>query len=451
MINKEIISDDFKYLDLGDKRLNNRCKMIYETFFKNPESSIPVACSKWSDVKAIYRFYDNKKVTSKKIKESHYLKTIEDLDSEEIILKIQDTTELDYTSQSEMKGRGYLARGKSQGIVVHTTIGVTSEGLPIGVLDQKSWERDNQEQGKRVNRHKKEITEKESYKWIESCNKTDEMFLSNKKQITIGDRESDIYDLFAMERKSNSKILVRSYQNRSIKGEEKRLYELINKSELKGEMEILTYNNINLEEREKKLEIRYEKVEILKTKLSNTNKEKVKLTIIQAEEKVDKKDKLKWILLTDLEVNNLEEAKQYIKWYSYRWLIERYHYVLKSGLNIEKIQLDSVEKIKKVLSIYSIIAIRLLKTTYLIKKDIEVKSDKIFNKKEIELAYKLANKSKEKLLEIPSLRDVVRWIAQLGGFLGRKGDKEPGVKSIWIGYRKFNDILESVNLLDELE
>ena len=383
--------------------------------------------------------------------ESHYLKTLERLDSEKVILKMQDTTELNFTSQKSMKDVGYLTYAKCNGLMVHTTLSVTENGLPIGIIAQKVWSRDNELRGKASERSSKPIEEKESFRWLETLRDTERMFSNSQIQVMIGDRESDIYELFEIPRIKNSHFLLRGTQNRLIEHIDKKLFTALENADAKGYVNLDVGRKNGQEARTAELVVKYESIRIKAPKNSKKKTNEIELNVILVEEleAPENIEPIKWILLTTLDITNLEDALKYVRWYSYRWLIERYHYVLKSGCQIENLQLDSGEKIKKALSIYSIIACRLLNITYKARKEPESSCEQIFEKKEWKMLYVLVHKNNKVPEEPPKLKDAVLWMGRLGGFLARKSDGLPGVKNIWRGYRKFYEIIDGVNLLNQ--
>lgn len=164
----------------------------------------------------------------------------------------------------------------------------------------------------------------------------------------------------------------------------------------------------------------------------------VKLQVILAleENPPDGIKPISWLLLTTLKVNSFEEAARYVRWYTYRWLIERYHYTLKSGCGIEKLQLETTRRIDMALATYSIVAWRLLWLTYEARFNLDMPCDSVLEIDEWQSLCATINKNPIPPKKPPSLREAVRMIAILGGFLGRKGDGEPGVKSIWRGLRR---------------
>lgn len=152
---------------------------------------------------------------------------------------------------------------------------------------------------------------------------------------------------------------------------------------------------------------------------------------------------MSWLLLTTLPVTSFEDVVQCLRWYSYRWLIERYHYVLKSGCRIEQLQLETAERIHRALATYTIVAWRLLWITYLARYHPDAPADTVLETHEWQALYCTIHHTALPPPSPPSVHTCVRWIAQLGGFLARRRDGEPGVKTIWQGLRRLHDIAQT--------
>ena len=156
-----------------------------------------------------------------------------------------------------------------------------------------------------------------------------------------------------------------------------------------------------------------------------------------------------WLLLVTFSVTTFEEAVMCIRYYSYRWLIERYHFVLKSGCGMEKLQLESADRLHRALATFSIVSWRLLWITYEARTNPDSPCDRILDTYEWQSLYCMTFKTSILPDTPPSLKEAVLWIAKLGGFLGRKRDGEPGVKIIWRGLRKLSNIWETWEFLSE--
>ncbi len=155
---------------------------------------------------------------------------------------------------------------------------------------------------------------------------------------------------------------------------------------------------------------------------------------------------LRWLLLTTLPVASLEEAARVVRWYTYRWRIERYHFVLKSGCRLEELQLETAARLRRALALYALVAARLLHLTYRARQEPEVACEPSVSREEWEVLWRRFNPGEPLPAEPPSLRQAVRWIARLGGFLDRKGDGEPGAKVLWRGLRKLRDMVTGFRL-----
>jgi len=183
-------------LSLGDKRLNERCKKMLTSFGNRPGDSIPKACGGWTELSGAYRFLSNKKVTPEKVIGPHIKSTHERLSKHKVILCIQDTTEIVYSTHKAKQGIGPLNSAKHRGLLFHPTLAVTPNNISLGLLDDFTWHRDRID--KSSERHEKPIEEKESYRWLNSyrlCNELASEY-PETQFINISDREGDIYELF---------------------------------------------------------------------------------------------------------------------------------------------------------------------------------------------------------------------------------------------------------------
>jgi hypothetical protein len=140
-----------------------------------------------------------------------------------------------------------------------------------------------------------------------------------------------------------------------------------------------------------------------------------------------------WRLLSNRIIETLEQAVELVDWYRMRWEIELFFLILKEGCRIEALQLEEMARIETVLALYMVGAWRLNRLMRLGRSLPELPADVLLQADEWKAAYLLNHKKVPK--QVPPLREAIRLIAQLGGFLGRKGDGEPGAKTLWLGLR----------------
>lgn len=438
-------------VDLGDKRLDSRCNKLIEQFMAKPSSSIPQACVSWKDTKAAYRFFSNDLVSPDNLLAAHYSQTQKLLKKQKgIILAAQDTTDIDHTTHPGTNGLGYLEMEHLYGMKVHSCMAITETGVPLGLLNQQRWVRNQEEYGKRQLERLKPIEEKESFRWISTMQAVESSVPKNKTVILIGDRESDIYALFATKRQNNMHLLVRAGQNRNVESEQKHLFPTIKELPVAGRLEINLAKTPKRKPRVATLSIQYGQV-TLKSPSQGVGKAKGRVTLFAVaalEENAPKGvEPVKWMLLTTSPVASVNDATRVINWYTKRWLIERFHYALKSGCQVEELQLKEAIRLERALALYTIVAWQLLYITYETREHPNIPCTKILTTDEWQALVSITEGKKTRRTKPPAMQEAVQMIAKLGGFLGRKGDKEPGVKTLWIGLRRLSDIAATWSLL----
>lgn len=442
---------ELQQADLGDARRNKRLIRIVEDLASQPASSVPQACGNIAATTAAYDFWNSPYFQPDDIRNAHIASTIKRIKEHEIVLAIQDTTNIDLTDHPATSGVGYLDHRKSLGLKVHSTLTTTADGVPLGIIDQKVWAREPENLGIAKKRRQRETQEKESQRWLDSVNATQQLIPREITVVTMGDSEADIFDLFSLERPENSHLLIRGTHNRKVDHTAKYLHQAIRQTEPCGTLIVSVKRNPQQDARTANLTLRFATLEVLVPvhHIARSQLKPVKLQVILALEENPPSgvQAISWLLLTTLEIKGFEDAARCVRWYTYRWLIERYHYTLKSGCGIEKLQLETARRINMALATFSIVAWRLLWLTYEARFNPDKPCDTILETHEWQSLCATFHQNPIPPKQPPSLREAIRMIATLGGFLGRKGDGEPGVKTIWRGMRRLHDIAATWKLL----
>jgi hypothetical protein len=472
MIKQSWAKDEFANLDLGDKRLNSRLITICDRFSESPESPINQACNDWAETKGAYRFFGNGKVVEDKILRAHSSRTVERSKKHKTILALQDTSYLIYTHHRATKGIGKISmkKGKnidkifSKGLVLHSCLAITTDGLPLGLLDQSITSRKPQSAARKKRRNVTPIEKKESYRWLKSLRKSTSQ-LKDSQLVTVCDREADIYEFFHLSDKIQSPVLVRANYNRAINKKSRyaengvvKLWEFMNTRPNAGMIKInirkkpKTRHSVQRKERIAKLTVKFgdflfnpprNNIKLRKGKLPD-----LKMNAIYVlEENPPKGEKpLEWMLLTNLPIFNFEQAYEKIKWYCLRWRIEMFFKVLKSGFNVESCRLGYANRLIKYLTVMTIVAWRLFMMTLMARTDPNTSCKGFLTEIEWKVLYLKTHKSKRLPKRYPKIKDVVRWIACLGGFLSRKHDGDPGTIVLWRGWKRLNELTQGWNL-----
>lgn len=440
------IVSELLYAELGDQRLNQRLHQIAISLAQNPQASFPQAFASSAELKAGYRFFDNEFVEPEEIIHSHALASLKRAEEFSMVFAVQDTTSLDYTHHKAKKNVGHLANKHSSGFYVHTTMLLNEEGLPLGLLEQDVWTRDRKTFGKRDERKTTPIEKKESYKWIKSLEKTNEAadICPSTTFVVMGDRESDVYDLFLVERAPGVELLIRGCKDRRVEdGEGTLLWNAMRAREEKATFEVEVPKRKDQKARTAKVALRFGKTTLCPPKHRYKEKlDKVEVWGILAEEEdhpEDVKEPIKWLLLTTMEVKDAENALKKVQWYCRRWGIEVFHRVLKSGCKIEEVQLQDAENIKRCLPLYSVISWRIMYGMLLGRTFPDLECTIFLEDFEWEALYCTVHKVRTPRKKPPSVGEVIQWIGELGGFKKKKSTPHPGMEVMWRGLTRLHD------------
>jgi IS4 transposase len=446
---------ELKYADLGDARLNRRLIKIVENLAAQPQASITQASASWAETKATYAFWRSERIEAAAIIEAHQRSATQRAKEHEMILAIQDTTDLNFTHhKSKTPAQGFGAISAQEyllGLKVHSVFGVTTQGVPLGVLHHQVWSRDPKHKGKAKKRRTRPLKDKESKRWLSSLVATELAVPETTTVVTVADCEADIYELLALERAANSHLLIRAAHNRRVDHESQYLQQAIAQADPCGQLLVEIPAKDERPARTATVTIRLARLTIEPPRHSRqrSQRQPIAVNVVWANEENPPAGikPISWLLLTTLTVDDFEDAVGCVRWYSYRWLIERYHYVLKSGCRLEQLQLETAERLEKALATYAIVAWRLLWLTYHSRVNGQLPCDTVLDADEWQSLYCQIHRCSIPACHPPSLRQAVRWIAQLGGFLARKHDGEPGVKTIWRGLQRLHDIASTWKLV----
>jgi hypothetical protein len=435
-------AEEFREIDLGDERLDKRAMVLMDKLSARPTASIPGACGGWAETQAAYRFLSNDGVTWEGILTPHWQCSRERMAGQPVVLCLQDTTELDFNGQTT-SGLGPLSYEAQRGMYVHPTYAVSVDREPLGVLDAWMWAR----QPKDAEGLRDGITE--STRWIEGYERVAEMAadLPSTRLVYVADRESDMIDLMARatELGNPADWLLRAQHNRHLPDGDK-LWPTVMSGKPLCEMRFIMPSRQGQKAREVCQHLWARTVELPHGRCGT-----IRATFIVAKEMNPPAgtDPVVWRLLTNRQAETPEAVAELIDWYRARWEIELFFHVLKNGCKVEALQLGAFEGLQRALALYMITSWRVARLMRLGRTCPELDAELMFDRDEWQAAY-ILNKKKPPA-NAPRLNEVIRLIAKLGGFLARKGDREPGVKTIWIGLQRVMDFAIAVKFLRAVE
>lgn len=443
---KNWAENEFAATDLGDKRRNERLIQLAQAIGEQPNLSLPQAMGNEAALKAAYRFFDNPANEHQEILAGHIQATHRRMGAIELVLAVQDTTYLDFSHHPGVVGLGPTTSVQKRGLVVHSTVAITPEKVMLGVLQEQVWVRDDESYAQLRDHKQRKIADKESHKWLLSIESVREAHRANPGThfVSVGDREADLYDLFLQERPAGVDVLVRASCDRRVEDDEARyLWAALSATPVVGTLEVQVPPRKDQPGRIATLELHWKRVTLRPPKHRSAEKlPPVTVWCVWAVEPWPPKDaaKVEWMLLTTATVGSTQDALERLEWYACRWGIEVWHKVLKSGCKLELRQLGDAENLKRLLAVLSVVAWRILYTTMMARAMPDVVCTVLFSASEWQAMYCAVHKTTLLPKETPTLRETVRMVGRLGGFLGRKCDGEPGIQALWLGFQRLHDL-----------
>ena len=463
----EWVTQEFARADLRDKRLDRRLLKTAEQLAKSPASPINEACGNWASTQAAYRLFNNPKASTPGILKPHWEATAQRMAGcGGPVLLMQDTVFFSYGTHVKTRGLGPIGKSNAahdRGLIMHNALAFTSSGVPLGILSQSIWARreipaeDYQEKIERL--QVTAVEEKESSKWLVALRETLERAPAGVPVVTVADRESDFFEFLTHAKDLRAKYLIRARTDRKLVPEDSegcaRMLEALSDAPALGTMTVQVPGNGSRKARTASIEVRVAQVSIQAPQRrgharASGSSEPVAITLIGATEQSPPtgSESISWVLLTNLPVQDFESATEKVRWYGRRWGIEIWHKVLKSGCKVEDCMLEEAERLKRYLTLFSIIGVRLMHVAYLARAHPNLPATEVFSTVEIQVLHLRVTKALPPATQPLTLLEIVRMLGKLGGHLGRKGDGEPGVLILWRGWMR---LYESVEMLHSLQ
>ncbi|MPZ33899.1 MAG: IS4 family transposase [Rhodospirillales bacterium] len=443
---------------LADERLNKRLRKLLAQLGSAMGQSIPLVCQDWTNAKAAYRFFANDRVSEADILAGHFQSTRDrTAEIERPVLVLHDTTEFSYRREKPAaigitkainSGRDKAGRLRSHtvcGILMHSSLAITTKGLPLGLAAIKFWTRKKFKGTaalkKKINPTRVPIEKKESVRWLENLKQSTELLGDAGRCVHIGDRESDIYELFCTAQEVGTHFLVRTCVDRLAGDSDHTIADEMDEVAVKGLHRIEVRDN-NGDPDEAILEIRYRRIRVLPPIGKQKRYPALTLTVIHAEERGTPKNRKKvdWKLITDLPVQSRKDAIEKLEWYALRWKIEVFHKILKSGCRAEEAKLRTAQRLANLIAVYCILSWRVFWMTMLNRSSPAASPALALTEAEIDLLDHLVKDRDQKPLRRRTLSHYLTKIARLGGYLARANDPPPGNTVMWRGMSRLTDI-----------
>lgn len=441
-----------------DERLGKRFRSLLQQLSSSPGDSIPLVCQDWANTKAAYRFLDNDRVSEAEILGGHFQATQDRAVAVDgPVLVMHDTTEFTYTREdidAVGKTRINVAGGRADrrpryytgcGILMHSSLAVTTEGLPLGLTAVKFWSRKKfkgtDALKKRINPTRVPIEAKESIRWLDNLKQSTSLLGEAVQCVHIGDRESDIYELFCAAQEAGTQFLLRTCVDRLAGDGKHTIATEMSEVDCKG------LHRVEVRDRHGKiseavLELKYRRILVQPPLYKQRRYPALTLTVLHAIErgKPRGRDRIDWKLITNLPVTSRAQAIEKLQWYALRWKIEIFHKILKSGCQAEQSKLRTAERLVNLLATFCILSWRIFWLTMLNRATQESKASIAFTALEIKILQRLAPDRQSESSHSSKLQTCLIQLARLGGYLNRAKDPPPGNMVIWRGMSRLTDI-----------
>jgi len=442
----------------ADARLAQRLRTLVERMSGAIGASLPLACQDWAGTKAAYRFFANDRVDEGQILAGHFAATRERATAtERPILVVQDTTEFTYQRERARtigvtcrvnSGRDKAGRVRAHtvcGLLMHASLVVTPEGLPLGLAAVKVWSR-RKFKGvaalkRRVNLTRLPIERKESVRWLDSMRQSTALLGVPDRCVHIGDRESDIYELFCTARALGTHFVVRSCNDRLAGDGGHTIADELGETRVRG------VHRVEVRDGQGRIgtapvELRYRRIHVLPPIGKQKRYPALDLTVIQARERGTPvgRPAIDWRLITDLPVTTRTAAVEKLRWYAQRWKIELFHKILKSGCRAEEARLRTAERLVRLIAVFCILAWRVFWMTMMRRAAPDAAATLALTRTEMAILDGLVPDKGAARTGGRTLAAYLTKLARIGGYLARGKDPPPGNLVMWRGLSRLTDI-----------
>ena len=465
---KRWVDEEIGAAQLPDKRLGKRLRQVFEQMGGAMGQTIPQACQDWANTKAAYRFFSNGRVTDHAILMGHFEATQSRVVAADgPILILQDTTEFSFQREKpELIGitksinsgkdkAGRLRQHTVCGLLMHSSLAVTTQGVPLGLTAVKFWTRDKFKGTaalkRKINPTRVPIEKKESYRWLENLRQSNALIKEPRLCVHVGDRESDIYELFCTAEELGTNFLVRAQTDR-LAGDGSHTVSAEMMDEQPTTVHVIEVRNDKGEAVCVTLDVKFRTIDVLPPIGKQKKYPALKLTYIYACEREEPKDRprVDWKLITNLPVDTAQDAVEKLGWYALRWKIEIFHKIMKSGCRAEEVKLRTADRLVNLLAVFCILSWRVFWITMASRASPDTAPEAAFTAAEIQILDRLAPERPSSPPQVRGMGVYAVKLARLGGYLNPRSDPPPGNIVMWRGLTRLTDIMLGITLASEL-
>jgi hypothetical protein len=436
---------------LHDSRRTRRLVAAAAQIAAQPEKSFP-AVFDWNALRGFYRVCDQQPTRLPAVQQPHWEQTRQALAHHPLVLILHDTTELDFTAHGALQGAGPIGDGNGQGFLQHNSLALVPQPRQVLGLTYQQW-RVRQPAPKGETTFQRRKRQRESEWWregIAAAGRAPE----GTCVVDVGDRGADNYDAMRAARDVGHHFLFRVYQDRLVYRDAERtasLHLLAHARSLpsQGSDGVEIPGRGQRPPRSATVNLAGGVVWIPAPAGTPCRGQQPLLQtwvirIWEPQPPAGVDEPLEWLLLCSLPTVTLEELKERRDWYGCRWLIEVFHDIEKNGCSEEDRRFETAARMEACVAVLALVAVRILQLRTAVLAQPTAPAEQVASAAEIEVVRRFVRHRRASF----TVRDCVRGVARLGGFLARKCDGEPGVRALWRGYQRLQDMLVGYHLQD---
>jgi Transposase DNA-binding/Transposase Tn5 dimerisation domain len=434
---------NFGTVNLKDRRLTKRLVHSAAKIAAHPEKSFNQVFD-WNEIRGFYNVCDKELATLSAVQQPHWQQTRAAMGQVPLVLILHDTTEIDFTSHTALEGAGPIGDGNGRGFLQHNSLAVVPEPKQVLGLAYQQWYI-RKEAPKNEHTSKRKRRDRESVLWtkgIEAPGRPPQ----GCRWVDVGDRGADIYEAMVASQAVGHDFLFRVTQNRQVwttpeHQELTCLRDYVCSLPSQGRDIVDIPSRGGRAGRQTEVELTAAPVWIPAP--SGTPKRGAQPVVAAWVVRIWEANPpagvegLEWILITSVPTQTIEELRERRDWYACRWMVEVFHDIEKNGCSEEDRRFETAGRMETCLAILSLVAVRIFQLRTALECQPEEPAEQVATQEEIQVVRRVVKHKGGTF----TVKDFVRGVAGLGGFLGRKHDGNPGVKTLWRGYQRLQDLL----------
>ena len=437
---------------MGDRRRTQRLIQSAATIAAHPEKSFTQIFD-WGQLKGFYRLCDQDSATVTSLQRPHWDQTRQAMGQHPVVLILHDTTELDFTDHAALTDLGPIGDGRGRGFLQHNSLAVVPTPRQVLGLAYQQVER-RREAPERETAAERRDRVRESHLWMRGIAAAGRP-PAGRRWVDVGDRGADIYEAMVAAVDHGHDFLFRVAQDRQIWRDETgatpgKLRAYASSLASRGEDQVEIPARGGRASRVARVQVAASRVWIPAPTgtLRRGEQSVVAAWVVRIWEANPPAgvEALEWILVTSVPTETVPQMRERRDWYACRWMVEVFHDIEKNGCREEDRRFETAARMTACLAILALVAVRIYQLRTALDCQPTASASEVASAAEIAVVKKVV---KHRGRTRFTVRDFVRGVASLGGFLGRTGDGEPGVRTLWRGYQRLQDLLLGYQICDE--